>query len=460
MVQTYIPVADQVTPALGQLTSTVLGITQDRREQEAKQEAKEAEDAKKAELEQATTDFQTAVANSDFDTIANLSLKYPKIGENALQLLGVKNDRTKQNAVDTLFDLVQRPDDFESILTNRKNLVISEGGDPIDTEDFIETYKADPKAADKLAHGYLARVAPDRYKAYKEATTTKPEKQTATIQEYNLAKEEGFEGSFLDYKRMASGAGDKPTTAQKNYNLAVKQGYKGTFLDYQKETKGGTTVNVGAKGLSEESKQLAKNRADRYDDIIQGATAAESDLFNIDQLRGLNLDTGFGTEAKSDVVRALGAFGVDTTELLGTDPAEVEKFNSIAQKQVLNIMATQKGPQTDQDAERIKKTIAQTTNTKEANQFILNTMEAVSRRKVDQAAFYEEFLNDNETLKGVDRAWRAFKRKTPMFSEKVKNPTTGKPMFYFEFRNLLTKEGRPEKEIIEAWQDLNKRGKK
>lgn len=49
------------------------------------------------------------------------------------------------------------------------------------------------------------------------------------LQEYNLAKSQGFKGTYLDYKNASQ------TTADiQKYNLAKTQGFKGTYLQFEK----------------------------------------------------------------------------------------------------------------------------------------------------------------------------------------------------------------------------------
>ncbi|CAM0102203.1 hypothetical protein PODOV084v1_p0047 [Vibrio phage 340E47.2] len=284
--------------------------------------------------------------------------------------------------------------------------------------------------------------------------------RTATQKEYQQALDDGFEGSFLDYQKALKGSGgSSQTSAQKEYDQAVAEGYEGSFVDFKKEFKGGTTINLPSnKGDTEEQKQLAKNRANKYQTIQESAVSAESELFAISRLKQVDadIDTGFGLEFRADLARTINAFGGDGNKLLSVDPAKVQEFNSVAMRQVLDVMASQKGPQTDQDAIRIEKTVARAANEEEANKLILGSMEALARRKIEQEQFYTNYLDANDTIKGADKQWNEFKRKTPMFSEKVQNPQTKRPMYFYEFEELMRSRGHNNRdEIIESWQKLS-----
>jgi hypothetical protein len=66
-----------------------------------------------------------------------------------------------------------------------------------------------------------------------EARIASPrEPKPTSVQEYEYAKEQGFKGSFEDWKKQGGGGSD-PATIQE-YRLAQKQGYKGSFEDWKK----------------------------------------------------------------------------------------------------------------------------------------------------------------------------------------------------------------------------------
>ena len=146
--------------------------------------------------------------------------------------------------------------------------------------------------------------------------------------------------------------------------------------------------------------------------------------------------------------------------MLGVDIANIESFNAIAQRQVIEAMAGQKGPQTDQDAARIEKTVAGIENSEEANKFILNSMEALSHRRIIQDEFWTNHLEKNKSYEGVKKKWNEYKRSTPMVSDSVKNPRTGRPMFFYQFQQAMRgrrdMQGNPftDENILQAWRDM------
>jgi hypothetical protein len=216
----------------------------------------------------------------------------------------------------------------------------------------------------------------------------------------------------------------------------------------------GTTVNIG-EGIGEEQKALAKLRAKELGTIQEEANVAVDTIQSLDVLENIDVNTGALEPAKQGVAAFGRAFGLDTSGLAAVSAGEA--FNAEAQKLVLSIKASQKGPQTDNDEATIRDTVANLGNSKQGNQFIIDSSRALSERKVEKADFFNTFLEENETLKGANKAWSTFKRKTPMVSPVLRTPE-GLPVFFYKFekdvRNANPDASRDE--IMEAWRQANK----
>lgn len=106
----------------------------------------------------------------------------------------------------------------------------------------------------------------------------------------------------------------KKTSEQRDYELAKSQGFQGSFLDYQRLVKsaGATTVNVNTeKAYGGEFGQLiAKNDVSLY----QSAQKAPDILNNVERTKKLlddpNLITGFGAQQRLDLARLGSTLGV------------------------------------------------------------------------------------------------------------------------------------------------------
>jgi hypothetical protein len=224
----------------------------------------------------------------------------------------------------------------------------------------------------------------------------------------------------------------------------------------------GTNVNIvneaEGKGLTEEKKALAKSRVTRFEGLQNNAQSAMDQNEVLSQLETMDVRTGFGEGAKTSLARVFNAAGVDGNSLLGVDAANSQAFNAMTGKLLAEALAAQKGPQTDGDANRMEKTLASLGNEPRANTFIVTSMKAVNERKVEQAAFYEQVLEEDGTLKDADKKWREYKNSTPLLTDNIEDAETGLPMFYYDFKRK-TLERNPsagEDQILDAWRELAK----
>jgi len=252
-------------------------------------------------------------------------------------------------------------------------------------------------------------------------------------------------------------APSQPTAIQQNL---IASGLTPGTPEFQQELlasirkPSGTTVTIGT-GLGEEQKALAKLRARELGTIQEEANAAIDTIQSLDVLENIDVNTGALEPAKQGVAAFGRAFGLDTSALANV--AAGEAFNAEAKKLVLSIKATQKGPQTDKDEETIRETIANLGNSQQGNQFIIDSSRAFSGRKIEKADFFNTFLEDKETLKGANKAWSDFKRKTPMVSSNLRTPQ-GLPVFFYKFEQDV-RNANPQaskQEILEAWRIADK----
>lgn len=143
-----------------------------------------------------------------------------------------------------------------------------------------------------------------------------------------------------------------------------------------------------------------------YRPTLESGKAA-SDLSNsLQAFRGVDLQTGWGTEVKAQAASILGALGVKDAEKYA---GEAQKFQSVAMDRLLNNLKEQKGSQTEGDSTRAQKTFALLGNTPQANAFIADMAQAQANQQQRKAAFYEAALplaqRDGDLTK-VDREWR------------------------------------------------------
>jgi hypothetical protein len=163
-------------------------------------------------------------------------------------------------------------------------------------------------------------------------------------------------------------------------------------------------AEVGTKSLLSTNEDWVKNS---YRPTLEKATLSDSMISNIQALRNIDINTGWGTEAMAGAANVLSTLGVapKNAELFA---ANAQKFQSVAMDRLWEVLNAAKGPQTEKDADRAKATFAQLQNRPEANQFILDMAEANSRRDKLKAAFYAEAMpvaRADGDLSAVDRKW-------------------------------------------------------
>lgn len=224
----YIPVQNQVTPALGNLTQAVTGAGQmiEQRRQYEQEELKKAE--AKQEIEEAITGLDKAYQEKDWGAIARYSAKYPKISESIMNTMNFKNEETKRNMLDTGFNILNNPDpeNIERQLGDRVELVRALGGNPEDTEIFIEFAKQNPEQFLEDVHGYMAATGGQRYTDY--LSSLEKRKKTEKV-EYSNVKQ-GSDGRYIGINSLTGRyeeiPGDYSAPAKTKKLKEVKGGVK------------------------------------------------------------------------------------------------------------------------------------------------------------------------------------------------------------------------------------------
>jgi hypothetical protein len=224
-----------------------------------------------------------------------------------------------------------------------------------------------------------------------------------------------------------------------------------------------TTVTVGD-GEQAFSKEMAKGQAKSVMLVNEQSDAAVDANQSLSVLENIDIETGALEPAKLALASFATAFGIDGSKIANV--AGGEAFNAEAQRIVLSIKATQKGPQTDKDEITIRKTVAALGNSKQGNQFIIDSARALNNRRIGRKDFYDQFLQStggkfkNSDGVNADAAWSKFKRETPMISANQRTPE-GLPVFFYKFDEAV-RSANPDAtrgQILEAWRAREKRAK-
>lgn len=161
-------------------------------------------------------------------------------------------------------------------------------------------------------------------------------------------------------------------------------------------------VQSAATGLNE---NWIKNG---YQPTLDAGKAASDISSSIQAVRNIDLNTGWGTDAKAAAASVLTGLGI-APQNASMFAANVQKFQSVAMDRLLTTLASQRGQQTEGDANRASQTWASVKNTPEANKFIMDFAQAKANMDMRKAQFYEQALplaQKQGDLTRVDREWR------------------------------------------------------
>lgn len=220
-------------------------------------------------------------------------------------------------------------------------------------------------------------------------------------------------------------------------------------------TPDGTTVQIGGSktpGGKKEQEELAKFRVGNYKEVSERGDTAETENRQLLAAKNLDVSTGALEPWKASVSAVAESFGVDPTKLGLENATNPQAFIGIMQNVVLNKTMKQKGTQSETDSKRIESTVASLGNTQAAKDFLLETAIALNQMDIEQRDFYQDYLAKNNTLTGAERAWRERMKGVPLLA---KNPKTGLPVFYAQFKGAVMQAnpGMTEQQVIQAWRE-------
>lgn len=169
----------------------------------------------------------------------------------------------------------------------------------------------------------------------------------------------------------------KPTDVQE-YEYAKSQGYDGSFLDFQLAQKkaGASQVNIDQKTEGEFDKELAKKQAVTLDTMATEGMNARAELGVIDQLDGLLAGQGGTLTGMSGMLARYGIGGENVSDLQAAD--------ALINKLIPSQRAPGSGSMSDRDVEMFKASLPSLWNTPGGNQLILGTMRGLAQYKQAQ----------------------------------------------------------------------------
>lgn len=160
-----------------------------------------------AEKQQLIQEAQEVFSSNDPNRIAEFSLRQPQMAEQVSKAVGFKSDATKRNMVESMGRILAG-ENPEQVIVERAQMVQEQGGDPINTLQELDVYRQDPQGYMQKVQRSYALLDPQGFTAYRQAMAAGQPELTGTQKEYQAAKADGFEGTFLDYQKALKGGPD------------------------------------------------------------------------------------------------------------------------------------------------------------------------------------------------------------------------------------------------------------
>jgi hypothetical protein len=143
----------------------------------------------------------------------------------------------------------------------------------------------------------------------------------------------------------------------------------------------------------------------QFEPAIAAGEAAKGAMDNVRLLKSIDLTTGFGTDAQKTAANVLASFGVKDAAKFATN---AQIFESKVYESLVDTLSKQKGPQTDKDFANLQKTYANLKNTPQANQFLLDVVEAKAMQDQRKAGYFQKAASMPElrsNLSAITNEW-------------------------------------------------------
>ena len=346
---------------------------------------------KQRKLENAKKEAARVLGTEDPDQIYDFVSANPEFVDFVKQSIGIKNDITQKNLVDTAKNIISGGDP-EQFLTERVNIVTEQGGNPRNTQRALDKYRAlkdqvgeeEAKAQTvQKAKNDLALFAPAEYASYRKALGESGEK--AKFQKT---------GAWL-VKDNASGQ-QKVVTGVFDPNTGKIRTEAGELGDVQLVSQlGEAPEEITQRKIAEKQGEVAaKGQEERTTELInRGVTAAES---TAPIRRAIDLlDTvktgGFANAA----LRAKQLFGIESGD-------EGQLSNLMGKAVLSQLRSTFGAAFTESEGKRLMRIEANFGKSPETNRKLLKQALSVAKMTAKRAREAARKRGDMDTVADID----------------------------------------------------------
>jgi hypothetical protein len=187
-------------------------------------------------------------------------------------------------------------------------------------------------------------------------------------------------GIGLLKQRMAP---EKATDEMREYNLARQQGFKGSFFDFKTELKRAgaikNQVTVNQSGETEFEKKSASHQAERFNEVVKSGQDAQTLIADLNSLKDIGGRITTGKTAQ--ITAALGPYA----EALGVKIdglADMQAYQAVVSKLAPRMRVAGSGATSDFEMQQFLKALPSLGNSPGGNEVISQTLAQLQQHKV------------------------------------------------------------------------------
>lgn len=209
----------------------------------------------------------------------------------------------------------------------------------------------------------------------------------------------------------------KPVAAIQLYNMAKEQGYEGTLIEFQKEIASDTNFNIGDTkeiAMAKQVIQLGAADIEKTNEALRTSNELVPRLLSAQRiLQDPDFETGPITSATNPIKKLYSdIFGTGQDQL-----SQIDAFKAFANFTVPRMRPPGSGATSDFEAALFQDSTINLANTKKGNQIILGTMLQTVRKEKEIAMMKEQYFMDNNTTLGFEKYLQDNNLITPLYKE-------------------------------------------
>jgi hypothetical protein len=207
-----------------------------------------------------------------------------------------------------------------------------------------------------------------------------------------------------------------PTSAVKEYNLAKQQEFTGSFMDFKKASAPGTQVNFQQE--KEYEKTVGKGYGETMLELQKAGRSAPSSITSLNLLERATQTPGYYSGTAEPLINAARKAAVALGAADAANAAPNEIFNKVSNKLVLDLAGGSLGTGfSNADRDYLAGTVPNLANTPEGNRQIIGIMKSVEQRKIEIAKLARDYAkaNNGRIDAGFDDQLAQWAEANPLF---------------------------------------------